>query len=223
MLRRRRWACASGRSSSGAKRSWKAPARCLSAWASKIVPCDDCCRCRRFRHQRSSTISAAATSCCWRSSSRGTMPRWTTIARKCSTGPIVSPTMSARCCWPTLTRRSAAIVQQGGLALCGIHRHSLPAIRVRQAVRPDRPCSGQTISEVLSDHGCMTRRPGGYDVDVLASVIYSHWFSHYLAASRTKRCRLRRISIACFRRSATAGPDLRRCLTGEGAAIQRSR
>ena len=48
----------------------------------------------------------------------------------------------------------------------------------------------KTISEVLSDHGCRTRRPGGYDVDVLASVIYSHWFSHYLACIKDEEMAL---------------------------------
>ncbi len=39
----------------------------------------------------------------------------------------------------------------------------------------------KTIREVLADHDCRSRRGGSYDADILASVIYSHWFNHYLA------------------------------------------
>ena len=48
----------------------------------------------------------------------------------------------------------------------------------------------RTIGEVLADHGCRTRRPGGYDVDVLASIIYSHWFNHYLACIKDEEMSL---------------------------------
>lgn len=42
----------------------------------------------------------------------------------------------------------------------------------------------KTISEMLSAHGCRTRNGGSFDADALASIIYSHWFSHYLACLR---------------------------------------
>lgn len=42
----------------------------------------------------------------------------------------------------------------------------------------------RTISEMLSAHSCRTRQGASLDADALASIIYSHWFSHYLACLR---------------------------------------
>ncbi|HWU64768.1 MAG TPA: helix-turn-helix domain-containing protein [Ensifer sp.] len=42
----------------------------------------------------------------------------------------------------------------------------------------------KTISAMLSAHSCKTRQGDGFDADDLASIIYSHWFNHYLACLR---------------------------------------
>jgi AcrR family transcriptional regulator len=39
----------------------------------------------------------------------------------------------------------------------------------------------ETIKNVLVERPCRTRRAGGFNADMLASVIYNHWNGHYLA------------------------------------------
>lgn len=39
----------------------------------------------------------------------------------------------------------------------------------------------ETIKSVLVERPCKTRRGGGFDADILASIIYNHWNGHYIA------------------------------------------